>query len=48
MLRGDEVAAQYLLLNLLSKVHTRLPEGTPIGHLNINLSGLNNQEAVQL
>lgn len=45
LLRGDGLASQYLLLNLISKVHTRTPEGTPIGHLNINLSGLSNEEA---
>lgn len=48
LLRGDALASQYLLLNLLSKVHTRMPEGTPIGQLNINLSGLKGHEAEQI
>lgn len=48
LMRGDEVASQYLLLNLISKVHTRTPEGTPIGQLNINLSGLSEEEAEQI
>jgi len=48
LLRGDEVASLYLLMNVLSKVHKRLPEGTPFGHLNINLSNLSNEEAKAL
>ena len=45
LLKGDEIASEFLLLNLISKVHTRLPEGIPLGHLNINLYGLSNMEA---
>jgi hypothetical protein len=40
ILNGDSEAAQLLLLNLVSKVYQRTPEGIVLGHLNINLSGL--------
>lgn len=45
ILKGDEVASEFLLLNLISKVHNRTPEGFILGHLNINLYGLSNAEA---
>ena len=40
ILKGDENAANYLLFNLLSKVHSRTDEGLAYGHFNINLSGV--------
>jgi hypothetical protein len=46
ILKDDEVAANYLLFNLLSKVHQRSPDGMPLGHLNINLSELSSEQAV--
>jgi hypothetical protein len=42
------VASNYLLYNLISRVHSRTPEGIPIGHFNINLSNLTNQQASQI
>lgn len=33
---GDELAAEYVLLNLISRVHTR-DDGVPLGTANINL-----------
>jgi hypothetical protein len=38
--RGDELQSSYLLYNLLSKVHQKSPEGMPMGHYNINISGV--------
>lgn len=43
ILKGDENAANYLLFNLLSKVHQRTPEGQAFGHLNINLRGVSSE-----
>ncbi|CAI5995073.1 unnamed protein product [Closterium sp. NIES-64] len=37
-LGGDRLAAEYLLLHLLSRVHTRI-EPMPLGKLSLNLSG---------
>nr|CCA17582.1 conserved hypothetical protein [Albugo laibachii Nc14] len=36
-LLGDTVAAEYLLLCLLSRVYTRVNESTPLGNISINL-----------
>ncbi|CAI5472935.1 unnamed protein product [Closterium sp. Yama58-4] len=38
VLGGDRLAAEYLLLHLLSRVHTRI-EPMPLGKLSLNLSG---------
>lgn len=48
ILKNDKVASSYLLYNLLSKVYNRSPEGMPLGHMNINLSGLTSEQAAQL
>jgi hypothetical protein len=40
ILKGDEIASQLLLLNLISYVHTRTPEQFPLGNLSINLYNL--------
>jgi hypothetical protein len=48
LILGDEVASEYLLLNLLSKIHQRSPEGLPLGHFNINLSELTKEQASQI
>jgi len=32
----------------VSKVHSRSPEGLPMGHLNINISGVNSAQAQQI
>ncbi|TPX71101.1 hypothetical protein SpCBS45565_g01325 [Spizellomyces sp. 'palustris'] len=36
---GDRLAAEYLLLHLLSKIHHRATDGTPIGYFPINICG---------
>lgn len=38
--KGDEMASDFLLYNILSKVYQRSPEGMAMGHLNLNISGL--------
>jgi len=40
ILQGDETASEFLLLNLISYVHTRTPEQFPLGNLNVNLYNL--------
>jgi len=45
ILKGDTVASQFLLLNLVSKVHSRGQAGMPMGHFNINISGLDSTQA---
>jgi hypothetical protein len=37
-----------LLFNLLAKVHQKSPEGTAMGHYNINISGLDATQAKQI
>lgn len=39
ILGGDEVSAEYLLLNLISKVHTR-KDALVLGNLSINLTNM--------
>jgi len=46
--RGDELAADYALLNMISKVHVRSIDGIPLGHLNVNISGLSTEQAKQV
>lgn len=46
--KGDEVQSAYLLYNLLAKVHQKSPEGMPMGHFNVNISGLNSIQAKQI
>lgn len=43
--KGDETQSAYLLYNLLAKVHQKSPEGMPMGHFNINISGLDSTQA---
>ena len=45
ILKGDVVASQFLLLNLVSKVHSRSQAGMPLGQFNINISGLDSVQA---
>jgi hypothetical protein len=45
ILKNDVVASNYLLYNLLSKVHQRSPENIPIGQFNINVSNLKKNQA---
>ncbi|KAG7401721.1 hypothetical protein PHYBOEH_011010 [Phytophthora boehmeriae] len=37
-MRGDELAAEYLLLSLLSHVYSRADPSTPLGNLSLNLT----------
>jgi hypothetical protein len=48
ILKGDEVASSYLLYNLLAKVYQKTPEGMPMGHFNINISGMNSTQSKQI
>ena len=48
LILGDEIASEYLLMNLLSKVHMKSPEGLPLGHFNINLSEMKPEQAAQI
>ena len=46
-LGGDLIAAEYILLNLLSRVELRSSEGEVVGHLPINLSKVTNEQVQQ-
>jgi hypothetical protein len=48
ILKGDEMASSYLLYNLLAKVYQKTPEGMPMGHFNINVSGVDSAQAKQI
>lgn len=48
ILKGDEMASNFMLYNFLSKVYQRTPEGTAMGHLNLNISGLDAKQAHQV
>eukprot|EP00347_Sterkiella_histriomuscorum_P016942 403351260 len=47
ILNNDSVAAEYLLLNLISKVHTR-KDGLVLGNVSINISNITTPQVKQL
>ncbi|DBA04384.1 TPA: hypothetical protein N0F65_009980, partial [Lagenidium giganteum] len=46
-LRGDKLAAEYVLLCLLSRVYSRVDASTPLGNLSVNLAVGKNSNAEQ-
>lgn len=45
--KGDCLASQYLLSNILSKVHSR-ESAMPLGQFNINITNLSQEQAKQI
>lgn len=43
---GDEIVAEYMLCNLIQRIHNRQDDATPLGSLNINLYSTEEEEAM--